>query len=200
MAWFRKRRSHLDLGTYMPQESPSDTPVVDLIDEAMLIAGAGVRLAVKNLIILRSLRDQVDYDEERVVEAVREELHNLADEKDADADRLAALRTDVKKRPGMPHHHDDYRFVDTDTLQRREDVSRGLATRLRELSGIDEYVRQIVAVAHAVAWEEIAASLEQKLIAANQPVDDKYEEYRDDRLLRLLGDLADLEAERESGR
>src|SRR5690349_9148825 len=102
MAWFRKRRSRLDLGTYVPQDYPDDTPVEDLIDEAMLIAASGVRLAVKNLIILRSVRDHVDYDEERVVAAVREELHNLADEKDGDADRLAALRSDVQKRHGMP--------------------------------------------------------------------------------------------------
>lgn len=196
MAWFRKRRPRLDLGTYVPPESVEDAPLADLIDEATLIAAAGVRLAVKNLIILRSMRDHVDYDEERVVQAVREELHNLADEKDGDADRLAQLRTDVKKRPGMPHHHDDYRFVDTATLKRREDVSRGLAARLRELSADDGYVRQMVAAAHAFAWEEIAASVKQKALAANEPVDDKYNEYRDDRLLRLIGDLADLDAER----
>lgn len=195
MAWFRKRRPPLNLGTFVAPEPVVEPPIDELVDEAALIAGAGVRLAVKNLIILRSVRDHVDYDEDRIIEAVRQELHNMADEKDADAHRLAALRDDVRKRPGAPRRHNDYRAVDTETLEKRERVSRGLADRLRVLSGDDGYVRGLVDEARTVAWEEIAASLEQKLQEAAKPVDDKYHEYRDDRLLRLLGDLADLEAE-----
>ncbi len=194
MAWFRKRRPRIDLGTYVAPEPVDEVPVSELVDEAVLIAGSGVRMAVKNLIILRALRDGANYDEARIIDSVRQELQNMADEKDADAARLAALRADIQKRPGQPAHHDDYRRVDSDMIERREDVSHGLAVRLRELSEDDDYVKQLVDVAHAFAWDEIAASVEQKLLAAAQPVDDKYEEYRDDRLLRLLGDLNDLEA------
>jgi hypothetical protein len=195
MAWFRKRQ-RLDLGTYVAPEPSAETSIAELIDEAMLIAAAGVRLAIKNLIILRSLRDHADYDEEKLVESVRQELHNMADEKAGDANRFAALRTDVQSRPGQPRHHDDYRFVDTEMLKRREDVSRGLADRLRALSEDEGYVRDLVVAARTVAWEEIAASLHQKLLKAAEPVDENYERYRDDRLLSLLGDLADLEASR----
>lgn len=195
MAWFRKRQPRINLGVYVAPEIADELPVADLVDEAVLIASAGVRISVKNLIILRALRDHHDYDEVRIVEAVRQELQNMADEKDADADRLAQLGVDAHQRPGQPAHHDDYRRVDTGAIERREAVSQGLAVRLRELSDDDEFVCELVRTAHGFAWDEIAASVEAKLQAAAQPVDKNYKLYRNDRLLRLIGDLNDLEAE-----
>jgi len=195
MAWFRRKKT-LDLGTFVPPEAPPPAAFDDLIDEGVLISAAGVRLAVMNLMILKSLRDHADYDEARYLEAVRQELSNLADEKDADADRLAAVRVEAYSRPGLPTSHSDYRLVDAEVLLRREELSRGLAIRLRQLSEDDEYVGALVAAAREMAWAEVAASVTAKAHEATRPVDEKYWEYRDDRLLRLLGDLAELEAER----
>ena len=195
MAWFRRKKT-LDLGTFVAPEAVPPASFDDLIDEGVLISAAGVRLAVKNLMILKSLRDHADYDEARYEEAVRQELANLADEKDADADRLAKVRVEAYSRPGLPTHHSDYRLVDSGALLMRERLSRGLADRLRQLSEDREYVGELVALAQEMAWGEVAASVTAKAHEATRPVDDKYWEYRDDRLLRLLGDLSDLEAER----
>lgn len=195
MAWFRRRKP-LNLGTFVAPDALPPAEFDDLIDEGVLIAAAGVRLAVKNLMILTSLRDHADYDEERYLDAVRQELGNLADEKDADADRLARLRVDAGERRGLPTHHSDYRRVDTEALLRRWELSRGLARRLRQLGEQPGFVGELVGEARESAWAEVAASVEAKLREAAKPVDDKYWEYRDDRLLRLLGDLNDLEADR----
>jgi len=196
MPWFRRRRSPLNLGTFVAPEPVPEASIDDIVDEAELIAGAGVRLAVKNLLILRSVRDHADYDRDRMAEAVREELLNMADERDRESWRLGELRDEVQVRAGLPRHHDDYRSVDAGVIDKRREVTRLLAGRLRDLSEDRAYVDGIVETAQADAWAEIAASLEQKLLYAAKPMDDKYEEYRDDRLLRLLGDLRDLDEER----
>lgn len=194
MRWFREKPRRLNLGRFVAPEPVPEVPVSELVEEAVLIAGAGVRLAVKNVIILRSLRDRVDFDESVLAQAVREELSIMADEKLGDAHRLATLHAGARQRPGQPEHQSDYRFVDVDALQRREDVARAVADRLRELSTVDHYVRSIVDSARVSAWDEIAASLKHKLLLAARPVDKHYARYRDARVAELLGDLADLEA------
>ncbi len=193
MRWYTKRR-RIDLGTYVAPKRLPPVPLEDLIDEGLLIARAGVRLAVKNLMILKSMRDRADWDVSRFVEAVRQELSNLAEEKDGDAARIAALAEAAQKLSGDATHQSDYRSGDVEVLRLREDVSRGLAARLRELSADDAYVSEFVELAHTSAWEEIAASFEAKLVRAALPPDENYEKDRDERLLGLLGDLADLDS------
>jgi hypothetical protein len=193
MRWYTKRRT-INLGKFVAPKSLPPVSLEELIEEALLIARAGVRLSVKNLMILKSMRDHADWDVSRYVEAVRQELSNLADEKDGDAARIAALADAARKLSGEATHHSDYRSGDVEPLNLRERVSHGLAARLRELSMDDEYVAEFVELAHTSAWEEIAASVEAKLVLAAQPPDDDYEKFRDERLFELLGDLAELDA------
>lgn len=195
MARWYTRRKTLDLGRFVAPKARPPVPLEELIDEGLLIARAGVRLAVKNLMILKSMRDHADWDVTRYVDAVRQELSNLADEKDGDADRIAAIASEAKSLSGEATHQADYRSGDVRALNLRESVSRGLANRLRELSADDDYVAEFVELAQASAWEEIAASVEAKLLRAALPPDDDYARERDGRLLDLLGDLAELDAE-----
>lgn len=129
-------------GTYVTP--PREATIEEMVDDGVLIAAAAVRLAVKNLIILRSARDRADYSPERVMAAVREELENLATEKDADAAaRLREVGRRAAERDGQPRHHDDYRSGDTELLAKRAEVSERLATRLREL-GDAEFCGELV--------------------------------------------------------
>ena len=164
-----------------------------MVDDGVLIASAAVRLAVKNLIILRSARDHADYSPERVMAAVREELENLATEKDSDAARLREMQRVAAERDGQPRHHDDYRSVDTELLAKRAEVSQRLATRLRELGGDGEFCGELVDRARHDAWEEIAASITAQASLSSRGHDPDYERERGGRMLALLGDLADLE-------
>ena len=64
MRWYKKRRT-INLGTYVAPKLREPVHIDDLIDEGLLIARAGVRLAVKNLMILKSVRDHADWDASR---------------------------------------------------------------------------------------------------------------------------------------
>lgn len=192
MRRFWKRR-RLDLGRFIAPEAIPEASLEELVDEGVMIAAAGVRLAVKNLMIIKSLRDGLDYDQERYEDAVREELHNLADEKDGDATRIAGTREQASSRAGRPERHNDYRRVDSDALQRRVEVSRALARRLREVSEDRAWATSLVRDARASALDEIAASVSSSLLGTRIVVDEEYERERPQRLRLLSEDLFELQ-------
>lgn len=186
--WFPRRR-RLDLGRFVPPASLPPASVDELVEEGVLLAGAAVRLAVTNLMVVRSVRDRLDYDEERYVRAVREELENLAHEKDADAARLERVHDDAAQRSGRPVHHSDYRAVDADTLERRGEVSRALADRLRLLSGDETWARGVVVEARERALEAIEASVAARADRTPWHEDEDYHRQRPERLRALAEDL-----------
>lgn len=196
MALFRKRR-RVDVGRYVAPDPRPELPVDELVDEGALIAGAAVRLAVKNGIVLRALRDRADYDEQVATDSVRQELLDLVAEKIDDAERIADAREGARDRHGKAVHQSDYREGDLHTLRRREDVSRGLADRLRELSDDDEYLRSTFARANDAALDELSAWIGATIPGTGAPRDPiAYERNKTERLRALISvDLATLEAQ-----
>lgn len=192
MSRFFRRRT-INLGTFVAPETLPEASLDELVDEGVMIAAAGVRLSVKNLMILKSLRDGLDYDRERYVAAVREELVNMALEKDGDADRIALTREKATLLEGRPAHHSDYRSVDAATLERRERVSRLLAERLRELGADEAWASSIVRDARAAALDEIAASVSARVLASTIRDDEEYRRERPARLRLLSEDLFELQ-------
>jgi hypothetical protein len=188
--WFRRRR-RFTLGRYVAPAPVEPAPVSELVDEGVLIAGAAVRLAVTNLMIVRSVRDGLDYDEERYVAAVREEVENLAHEKTADADRVARLRAVSAQRGGRAEHHSDYRAVDGDLLERREEVSRALAERLNAISRDDAWVRTVVASARESALSLLGGSIPTPVASAAD--DPHYARERPERMRQVVDDLLMLQ-------
>ena len=193
MAWFRRTR-RVDLGKFVAPEPRALASMDDLLEEGELISASAVRLAIKNRIINGSLRDDLAFDEARYVAAVADVLHALADERDADADRILADRTEAQKRNGRAEHFHDYHAADASTLERREEYSRLLAVRLRGLAGDEEFARTTAARAHEAAWGEIAASVKARLHRAATIADEPdYQIERIDRMRELSHDLARLE-------
>lgn len=195
MAWFRRsRRRRFTLGEFVEPEDRPLASIDDLLEEGVLLSGAAVRLAVKNRIITGSLRDELTFDESRYVAAVAEELHVLADESAADADRAAAERAVAEQRQGRAEHFHDYRSADAATLERREEYDRRLAERLRELAHDEDFASDTAARARAAAWDEIAASVKARLTRAATIADEPdYVIERMDRLRELTRDIARLE-------
>ena len=194
MAWFRRSRRRFTLGKFVPPNDPPPASMDDLLDEGELISAAAVRLAIKNLIITGSLRDELAFDSGRYTAAVGHELELLADERDADADRIAADRAGAMKRSGSAQHFHDYRSADASTLERREQYSRLLAGRLRALADDEEFARTTAARAQEAAWDEIAASVKARLTRAATIADEPdYVIERMDRLRELTRDLKRLE-------
>lgn len=195
MAWFRReRRRRVDLGTFVPPEDRPPASMDELIEEGVLVSASAVRLAIKNRIITGSLRDDLGFDGDRNASAVADELLALADERDADADRIEADRLEAEVRWERARHFHDYTERDLEQLARREDYSRRLAERLRALAGDPDFARKTAETAQEAAWDEIAASVKARLTRAATIGDEPdYVIERMDRLRELTRDLKRLE-------
>lgn len=173
-----------------PYVAPTRVPgpsAEDLVEDGMLIATAGVRMSVKNLILVRALRDNAAFDEDWYVEAVTHEFLALAAEKTDDARRVTEALARASTRKGRARSGADYRRVDAPMLERRIAALTGLADRLVEASGDTDRARDLVATARQSALEEIAGAV-QADGESRQP-DPDYERERDERLDLLVDDI-----------
>jgi len=158
MKWFRRRR-RVNVGTYT-DPIPVPPPSIEAqIDDGVLVALSAARLAVTNRLIVRSLRDGQDYDEERVRQRVTTEIQKLAAEKQKDAKRIRKVLETVGDKPGAADGPDDFRARDAKTLKRRAKVSEGLAERLTELATDPDTVGDVAERAHRAFLDEFAVSV-----------------------------------------
>jgi len=168
-----RRTKRVNVGTYT-DPIPVPPPSIEAqIDDGVLVALAAVRLAVTNRLIVRSLRDGQDFDEERLRERVTRELRKLAAEKEKDAARIRAVLETVGDKPGAADGPADFRARDAKTLKRRARVSSGLAARLIELATDAEVVGDLAARAHGAFLDEFAVSVVQGARAFDGPGDQK---------------------------
>jgi hypothetical protein len=169
----------------------------DVIADALLLATAAVRTAVKNLLIVRALRDHEDYEQSWWVRTVANEFEVIAAENDAIVARLETERDRAKKKKGRALHPADFRARDVPVLKKRIKVLRRIAARLREVASDEDAVLALVGEARAAALDEItSARHDPSPRAASDP------EVRAAGLAALAHDLAalaDLAAERTAG-
>lgn len=159
----------------------------DIVADAAVLATGAVRIAVKNLLIVRALRDNADFDEQWWRETVAHEFELLAAENEADAARLEGVREKSKKKRGRALAPDDYRSADAPVLKRRIRVLRKIAIRLRELADNEDAVLALVAEARQNALDEITtARHDPSTRATSDPVE------RAAGLAHLAEDLATL--------
>ena len=166
----------------------------DVVDDAVLLATGAVRSAVKNLLIVRALRDNADYEQSWWLDAVAREFEVIAAENDADIARLEALRLAARKKGGRAQHPADFRSRDAPVLKKRIRVLRKIAARLREIATDEDAVLALVAEARAAALDEItSARHDPSPRAASDPKE------RAAGLAGLADDLAALAEERAAG-
>ncbi|MCS0498464.1 hypothetical protein [Protaetiibacter mangrovi] len=130
----------------------------ELVDDALLVARAGVRQSVKNVVIMRTLRDGAAYDADWYADAVRGELEMLAVESDAHAARLTREIDYAKGRNLRAVTAADYMNRDVPKLKRRRKVQHALAERLRALAQDPDAVVALVEQARLDALDDIAAA------------------------------------------
>jgi hypothetical protein len=163
----------------------------DVVSDALTLATAAVRSAVKNLLIVRALRDNADYEQSWWLDAVAKEFEVIAAENDSDIARLEAERSRAKKRQGRALHPADFRSRDAPVLKKRIRVLTKIAARLREIATDEDAVLALVAEARAAALDEItSARHDPSPQAARDP------EERAAGLAGLADDLATLAAQR----
>ena len=149
----------MDLGRYAAPAFSDDAPIADIVDDAAIISLSAVRLAAKNLIIVRALRDRVDYHDDWYVSAIRSEFEALAAEKDHDARRVERAQAAASTKRGRGTHPTDYRAADVAALGRRTITLHALALKLREMATDVSLAHTILAAARVDALDEMTASI-----------------------------------------
>jgi len=130
----------------------------DVVDDAVTLATAAVRIAVKNLLIVRALRDHADYEESWWLDATAKEFELIAEEKEQDAARVDDDRTLAKHRSGKARHPADFRTRDVPKLKKRARILRAIAERLRALATDDAALHRLITEARQGALDEIASA------------------------------------------
>ena len=125
------------------------------------MARAGVRQKVKNVVILRTLRDGADFDLAWYADAVRTELAALVAESEAAAEQLDRDAQHARGRHLRAMTARDYVDRDVPKLRRRRHVHLALAARLRELAEDEAAVTDLVSDARMLALDDIASAAAQ---------------------------------------
>src|ERR1700710_2360949 len=125
------------------------------VDEGVLIASAAVAMDVKNYIIVEAIRAGSSYDAGNVLEAVRRELRNLADENESSAHRVQQLSVDVQTVRGPRENSEGYQVDDHPTLTKRGVIHVLLAAELERLSEDPKFVGELAERARQQAWAEV---------------------------------------------
>lgn len=200
--WFRRAGRRRRRG---PKHKPFDesllppklfVTVAEATDDGLMLTEYASRMAVKNRFIRKILADKQPWFIEQSREDARAALHTLADESDAEAEKLARTIQKFRANPGMPKDSQGYSYNDVANMEHRRDVALDVAERLRAQSVDDTYLNNLVDTARRDAWREIAANIEHTLDLEYFPIDEEYERNRDDRLRAFIDeDLAALIAE-----
>jgi len=183
-----ERRDETRGGSFSRRASKSD-----IVDDAVLLATGAVRSAVKNLLIVRALRDGKDFDEAWWLDAVAREFEAIAVEKDDDARRVEVDRQLAKHRKGKALHPSDFRARDVPKMKRRVRILHRIAARLRELGADRETLGALIAEARANALDEITSA---RHVPGRRVESDPVA--RDAAMALLAEDLAALVADRET--
>ena len=164
-----------------------------------MLADYATRMAVKNHMVVDTIQQGNAFDPIRYTGQAARMLHELADEQDQAAARIAVAREDVDGRDGEATHPHDYRDIDAGNLRRREKAATALAAGLRDRAASDSELLAIVERARLDAWDEVGHAIEASLDAFSgaEALKADYEAERPARLRLLIRrDLAKLEQDR----
>jgi len=188
----KRGKGRANVGTFEPPPERPTAPIDHVIEDAMMIARSGVRLSVRNSIIVDALRDGLPYDDERLAARARVQYLELAAENEADADRVERQRLGAENRKlvwpdGRPAEEDDAR-------RRRPQVHRAVADALRAVADQPEQLATIVREATGAAWDDVARALTQRVLDDRERETASDDPGKPERLRRLIEvDLTDLE-------
>ncbi len=191
VAIFKKRRRHV--GEFVAPQTAPLAPLDDVIEDALRIAFHGVKMTVKNRLILDALREHKPFDHEELEEVARAEYQSLAA-----SSREAAVRAQQQlDRDAGAYSGRIYpggKPVEIEPDHRRKPLAlRAVAdayeTRALEPASLNKLIDE----AKAAAWDEIGVALASRLSKSRPDEDPEYLAFRDERLARFIAeDLAAL--------
>lgn len=194
MTFFRRRRGQLDLGHYKAPAAVPAVPVQRVVDEGLLVAVSGIRMAVKNRMIVAALRDGLDYSHAYYAAFATERIAEVADHEENAATHLRR-RIDIAAMP-----LDD---LDRVEHERREQIRLQLASALRRVAADDAALGVILDEARHAALDDIGTNLAPRTTTLSDAPGEHYTagpDYDDDKGDRVAAlivlDLALLAVER----
>ena len=189
----RRRRERLDLGRYHAPVYETVPPVQRIVDEGLLVAISGIRMAVKNRMIVAALRDGLDYDHAEYAAFATARILEIADR---EAHSAVALRSLIESEALVAHDPDRVES------ERREQIRLGLADALRTVAHDAVALGVILDHARDAALDDIATTLAlsssdtSQSSAEHYTAGPDYENDKGDRVAALVMlDLARLAAE-----
>lgn len=163
-------------------------PVEEIVEQGMMVADVATRMTVKNAIILNALGNRADYDQQQIIEMVRETVLGLANERGGDAKHISRMRGEISAHGSSQWTKNSFGQDDSKTLRHRQEVYEQVAAQLMQRAEDDEYLTQTAERARSAAWQEIGDSISQK---ATHPYysggsSAEYQRERDERIQLLI--------------
>lgn len=137
-------------------------PVADIIEQGLLVADVAIRMTVKNRLIVRALKHQEHYSQEAAQEQVRRAISELVAEREADAENIEIMRTQIHRLGFASGGEAEYGRDDTGTLKHRQEVYEGVAAELKLRAADPEYIKNVALKATELAWAEVGASIAER--------------------------------------
>jgi hypothetical protein len=176
----------------VPPASAPRPALEDLVEEGVLIAVSGIRMAVKNRAIVRAIREDADFSIDWYLATVRAQMERLSAETDADVRRF--------ERDNDPSDESAARYPgESERIFLRRSMLAGLAQRLRELATDDEFVHGVAMESRDRALEEIGDAVAGAVLRSLAPVDTVTGADRLIALQSLYFDLEQLEGGHDDG-
>jgi len=170
-------------------------PVEEIVEQGLLVADVAARMTVKNAIIMNALKRRIDYDEQQIIDMVRDTIQELAEERERDARHIERMRDEIRSTGRSAWSESEYGNGDNRTLRHRQEVYEGVAAELRSRMADPEYLNRTAERARVAAWGEIGDSLKER---ATHPYyaggsSPEYRRNRDSRIQLLIErDLTEL--------
>jgi len=191
VALFKKNRRNV--GEFVPPAPQPLAPLEDVIHDALKIAARGVRMSVKNHLIVNALRDGKSFDEQELEDFARNEYHELAAENRLMAERAEEqLARDADKMDGRVYPGGKPVVVEEEH-QRKPAILRAVADAYETDAVEPAALAKLIDEAKAEAWSEIGSVVAARLAQPRIEDDPEYLTFRDERLAHFVEeDLAEL--------
>lgn len=191
-----RRRSSVELGTYVAPAPTEPPPIARIVDDGVLIAESLLAMTLRNQVIVDVLRDKRDFDPAALATSATRELEALAQNEWETAERLRMRREDTSVDD--PWLDDPELAADRrrESL-RREDVHRAMSLAFSARAGDSDVLASLVERGRGEAWHEISTVVLDRAVIDEPARDASYEFHRDERLGALIAlDLSELAAQR----
>lgn len=184
MAIFKRKRRSAQ--PFVPPEPAPLAPLDEVVDDALKIAYHGVRMSVKNHLIVNALRDGKPYDEAELEEFAQHEYRALAE-----TNREAAVRAqrdldrEAERMSGRVYPGGKPVVVEPDH-ERKPEALRLVADAYEAVAVDHDELKRLIDEAKAEAWDEVGGTLATRLTAERVEDDPEYLAFREERLARFI--------------